>query len=80
MLQCNRKAEGHRKMGLKTKRLRIGLFCAAAQTVAALFAVPHSKKRKRYLDALEAGMDASSAAKVTQPTVSVYYWGLYVIL
>ncbi|CAL8460741.1 g272 [Coccomyxa elongata] len=32
------------------------------QTVAAIFAVPHSKKRKKYLEALEAGMDASDAA------------------
>ena len=38
---------------------------AAGQTVAALFAVPHSKKRKRYLEALEAGMDASSADKAS---------------
>ncbi|BDA41970.1 Small RNA degrading nuclease 5 [Coccomyxa sp. Obi] len=33
------------------------------QTVAAIFAVPHSKKRKKYLEALKAGMDANDASK-----------------
>jgi len=39
---------------------------AAVQTVGQLFSVPHSKKRKKYLESLEAGMDltAGSGAQV----------------
>lgn len=40
----------------------------AVQTVGQLFSVPHSRKRKKYLESLEAGMDLSPApgAQVTR--------------
>lgn len=37
------------------------------QVVASLFAVPHTRARKKYLEALEAGMDGEGADKVLPP-------------
>lgn len=42
----------------------------AVQSVGQLFSVPHSRKRKKYLESLEAGMDLSPAPgghQVTSP-------------
>ena len=46
---------------------------AAVQTVGQLFSVPHSKKRKKYLESLEAGMDltAGSGAQVPHRLIDV---------
>ena len=35
---------------------------AAVATVGMLFSVPHTRKRKRYLEALDAGLDAEGKA------------------
>lgn len=44
-------------------RDRTVLALAAVQTVGQLFSVPHSKKRKKYLESLEAGMDLGDGSK-----------------
>ena len=45
----------------------------AVQTVGQLFSVPHSRKRKKYLESLEAGMDltAGSGAQVRKQALHV---------
>ncbi len=44
-------------------RGKMMLVLAAVQTVGQLFSVPHSKKRKKYLESLEAGMDLGDGSK-----------------
>ena len=41
----------------------------AVQSVGQLFSVPHSRKRKKYLESLEAGMDLSPASGGQQVTL-----------
>lgn len=51
----------------------VQLCLTAVQTVGQLFSVPHSKKRKKYLESLEAGMDltAGNSAQVRQQGLHV---------